>query len=699
MASDAATQRKKWRSLGVIVAVLTACTAIALRSDRFSEFESRTWDWRLEAVARRSSADPAIKLIVVDQGSLDYFSNEESIRWPWPREMYEPVLRFLERAGARGVAFDVLYTEPSSYGVADDAAFAQTIGQGVPTVMAVAGRRDRVAESTEDIAKFVTRAREGVVDLNPFLAPGASIAKFGGVTLPIPEILDAATRLGNVTSDADSDGVFRHVSPIAEIAGVPVPTLPLALFLASGQSLSSTVRDRVDDDGRLTVRFSGGAQSYKTYSIRSIIQSWVAVAAGESPAVDPSEFKDALVFVGMVAPGLLDLRPVPLERYYPGVEFNATVLDNLRHESFIRKVRWPWASAIAALLIGLGTASALFFRKVRTQVLALGILFIGAVLLIGEAAVLGWWMPLVVPIGAALLGVIAALGVQYELEGRQHRFIKDAFRYYVSPSVIDQIVADPSNLSLGGVRRELTIFFSDIAGFTTISEKLEAGKLSALLNRFLSEMTDIILKCGGTVDKYVGDAIVAFWNAPLQIPDHAGRAVEAALACQARLTELQDELMRDFGVSIRMRVGLHTGAVSVGNFGSRDRFNYTMIGDAANLASRLEGANKYFGTLTLVSGATRAQVKNGTAFRKVADIQVVGKSEVVTVFEPLPPGGADPAAYRRALEIFEAGERDAALALFRTIPEDPVAKAYIARIEREAREGTNHRASWNLTEK
>lgn len=698
MASDVANQRKKWIGFVVIVTVLTTCAALGLRHDLLSEFEARTWDWRLKAVADHSRADPAIKLIVVDQGSLDYYSTEESIRWPWPREMYEPVVRFLERAGARGVAFDILYTEPSSYGVADDAAFVRSLGGGVPTVMALAGRRARAAESPDDIAKFRQRAQEGEADLALLVQPEDERARFPGVTLPIPEILDAATRVGNVTSDADSDGVFRHVTPVAEIAGVAVPTLPLALFLAAGHRLSPTVRDQLDEAGRLTVRFKGGAQTYKTYSIRSIIQSWVAIADGDKPLIDTSEFKDALVFVGMVAPGLLDLRPVPLERSYPGVEFNATVLDNLRHESFIRKVQWPWAAAFAAILIGVVTASGLFFRRVRTQALAVGTLFLIFVLAVWQAAILGWWMPLVVPLAVAAVGMAAALGVQYELEGRQHRFIKDAFRYYVSPSVIDQIVADPASLSLGGVRRELTIFFSDIAGFTTISEKIEAGKLSSLLNRFLSEMTDIILRSGGTVDKYVGDAIVAFWNAPLQIPDHAARAVEAAIACQTRLAALQEEFVRDFGVTIRMRVGLHTGVVSVGNFGSRDRFNYTMIGDAANFASRLEGANKYFGTSTLVSDATRAQVRNGTAFRKVADIQVVGKSDVVAVFEPVAPGGVELIEYGRALALFEAGERGEALAVFRSLADDPVAKAYVARIERETANGS-HRASWNLTEK
>ena len=224
---------------------------------------------------------------------------------------------------------------------------------------------------------------------------------------------------------------------------------------------------------------------------------------------------------------------------------------------------------------------------------------------------------------------------------------------------------------------------------------------------FLSEMAAIIMQSSGTVDKYVGDAIVAFWNAPLEVPDHAQRGVRAALQCQQRLEELAPEFEREFGLRIKMRIGLHTGSVNVGNFGSRDRFNYTMIGDAANLASRLEGANKAFGTDVLVSGETAAQLPGGHPLRKIADILVVGKKTVTTVYEPL--SGQLSAQtqqalerYHSALEFFEAGDLERARDIFASLPHDPVVQRYLARIENTLsghfRPESWH-PEWNLTEK
>jgi adenylate cyclase len=273
--------------------------------------------------------------------------------------------------------------------------------------------------------------------------------------------------------------------------------------------------------------------------------------------------------------------------------------------------------------------------------------------------------------------------------------------------VIDKIVADPSALSLGGERRELTMFFSDIQGFTSISETLEAEKLVAMINKYLTAMTRVVLEHGGTVDKYVGDAIVAFWNAPLRQEDHALRAVRAALDCQRRLSELRPEFEREFGVGVWTRIGLNTGVVGVGNFGSEERFNYTMIGDAANLASRLEGANKAFGTFIMISETTMTALRGQVPCRKLASLRVVGKDEVVPVYEPLDP--KDPSAvgvresFERALELYEKGKLIEAEAAFREIPSDPVTTKYLYRIEKEKALGGSSNSDWspvwNLSEK
>jgi len=264
---------------------------------------------------------------------------------------------------------------------------------------------------------------------------------------------------------------------------------------------------------------------------------------------------------------------------------------------------------------------------------------------------------------------------------------------------MERLIADPSALSLGGERRELTLFFSDIAGFTTISENLEPDKLAKLLTTLLSEITGIIQHHGGTVDKYVGDAVVAFWNAPLNQPDHARLAVSAALACQKRLAELNGEFSRVFGLSLKLRIGIHSGLVTVGNFGSKDRFNYTVVGDAANLASRLEGTNKHFGTDILISESTHALIGKSLPARSVGAVCVVGRKQSVNIFEPRDSFESDfLTSFERARTLFEDGFQTEALTLFRDLKDDPVSQAYVTRIERTG-VASGYDPIWYLSDK
>ena len=265
------------------------------------------------------------------------------------------------------------------------------------------------------------------------------------------------------------------------------------------------------------------------------------------------------------------------------------------------------------------------------------------------------WMPLApksrtdssIPLAAA----VSALGIggmlNYIAEGRQKHFLKAAFRRYLSPTVVDQLIRHPERLRLGGERRELTIFFSDLQGFSSFSERLSPEDLTHLLNDYLTDMTDIILEEGGTLDKYEGDAIIAFWGAPIEQPDHAVRAVRAAVRCQRRLAERRDEWAQRYGAVLKMRVGINTGPVVVGNMGSNQRFDYTILGDAANLASRLEGANKALGTYLMISES--AWTATGGAFpgRELGALRVVGRHTPVRVWEatglpgdPPPPDAA-----------------------------------------------------------
>ncbi len=277
--------------------------------------------------------------------------------------------------------------------------------------------------------------------------------------------------------------------------------------------------------------------------------------------------------------------------------------------------------------------------------------------------------------------------VNYATEGRQKRFIKSAFKHYLSHTVIEQLIQHPERLKLGGERRCLSIFFSDLQGFTRISESLEPEELTALLNDYLTAMTDIIQEEAGTVDKYEGDAIIAFWNAPLEQPDHAVRAVRAALRCQEKLAKLRPRFHEQFGKNLFMRIGIHTGPVVVGNMGSHSRFDYTIIGDAANLASRLEGINKHFGTYTMISDTTLDLIGKAFATREIARVEVVGRKKPVRVFEPMywedfKTRKTYLSVFSQALEAYYKGQFHEALELFRRIEtKDPVSAVYAVKCQ------------------
>ena len=681
-------------AIGIGVALVAG---LGIFAGVFEEIESRTWDWRLKAIATNVAADPKIKIVIIDQSSLDHLAEHENIYWPWPRAIYSAVVEFARRGGAKALAFDILFTESSSYGVDDDRDFARSLVGSMPVVSSVALRRGVVATASDRLQEFLGRQQQLDQAFRWYRAPIQG--EFQAATVPVGPLLDASYSFGNVSAEPDHDGVFRHHRPWASFNGELVPSLPVAIYAAvhPGDDLA-WLEESLDNEGRLALRFQGPARSYETLPIDAVLTSLRQLDRGEKPMLDLSTFHDSLVFVGMDAPGLLDLRPTPLAEVYPGVEFNATVLDNLQRQMFIKKLSPTTASAVTAFLalglslLGAATASI-------TTTLVLGAAAIGMIIALAfAAAAIGIWMPLAVPLVALVFSLVGILAFKYYLEGRQHRFIKNAFKYYVSGEVIDQIISDPEKLRLGGERKELTMFFSDIAGFTSLSEAMDPVKLGKFINRYLTAMSEVILARGGTLDKYEGDSIVAFWNAPLADVDHAQHAVEAAIECQNRLSVLMADFKQEFGVAPKMRIGIHTGIVTVGNFGSNERFNYTVVGDAANLASRLEGANKAFGTTILISDQTRQALKTKIPCRKVADIRVLGRSEVVTVFEPLATGDGE--AFERVRKVFESSDLGAAITGFKAMTGDPVAAAYVRRLETEiSNRPANWSPVWNLVEK
>ncbi|MDP2990650.1 MAG: adenylate/guanylate cyclase domain-containing protein, partial [Kiritimatiellota bacterium] len=502
-----------------------------------------------------------------------------------------------------------------------------------------------------------------------------------------------ATLLGNVEARPDPDAIFRRMPLFTVFDQQVVPTLGLAAYLAAATNESLALepgwlnigsrRIPLDRRGKTILHFRGPSATHQRFSAAAVIQSELKLQAGEIPPItDANAFKDCYVMVGCNAPGLLDLRPAPVSRIYTGVELHATLLDNLLANDFIQDTPRA-ATVVLTLLLGILWGSVILFcRHARdTAVAFIAALPIPAILCVA-AYTKGFWLPFLVLEAATAFALVGAVLVNYATEGRQKRFIRGAFKQYLSEDVIEQIVQHPERLQLGGEQRTLSILFSDLQGFTTISEGLNPQELTALLNEYLTAMTDIIQDEGGTVDKYEGDAIIAFWNAPLAQDNHAERAVRAALRCQTALAEMRPAVHARIGKDLFMRIGLNTGPVVVGNMGSRNRFNYTILGDAANLASRLEGINKQFGTYTMISETTHAGMGQAFAAREISRVAVVGRKTPVRVFEPMRPEilaahADDFARFAKGLSAFYEGRFAEAVAAFEPLrAKDPPAAAY-----------------------
>lgn len=668
-------------SIGLFVSVVIL---IFYRFSLFEPFELKTLDWRFKILSSPDEASSEIVIVVVDQKSLDYYERMESIPWPWPRSLYQPVIDLVALGGARALIFDILFTERSGYGYEDDKYFEDVVKDRGNVYMPIFMSKK---EHELDLALEEHLVSERTVPVDD--ESEVDWEDYRSVVLPLDGLVMGARGLGNVMMNPDGDGVYRRVPLLSKYREKFFPSLALSAV----KGILGVKRFSVDranrlhigrktvplqEDGTVLVKYYGGAATYQYYSIASLIESWVRLEEGVEPVVEPVEFRGKIVLVGLTAPGLFDLKPTPLSSVYPGVEVHATVIDNIMQETFLRRAGVLTVLLYVLVINLLCGIVASYFVRLRVLIpLVCGCMAAPFLLALGSFSS-NLWLDLVSPeVGVVLTFVLTSI-VSYSTEGRQRRFIKNAFTHYLSPSVIDELVGNPERLRLGGERRELTVFFSDIEGFTTFSEKLPPEELSEMLCEYLSQMTDIILSHGGTLDKYEGDAIMAFWGAPLPQLDHAQRACVTALECQAALAEIRRQFSSRGWPLLYARIGLNSGEMAVGNMGSRERFDYTVLGDNVNLGSRLEGANKQFGTWVMISESTWQLVKDDLEARELDVIRVKGKETPVRVYELLAKKGELPEEKAKSVELFGTGlalyrkrRWKEAMEVFSKLPDDP----------------------------
>jgi adenylate cyclase len=713
---------KKHCAAALISISVFGAISLALVSGFFDYLEYKTYDFRVRLLANTSRPSDDILVVLLNQASIDWANQERGWSWPWPRKAYAEFIDYMQHAGAQAVTFDVIFSEPSVYGPEDDAAFTQAsadFGRVVQTVFfSTQSGKSLTWPEGLDKPLFQPDAFDSFLSQYDLLQHTNDTQV--GAQFPIEGLLEAAGSIGTITGTADSDSIFRRARLFTLFDHKAVPGLAAASLLTSGTEAGLTYNERkrslewgaytipVDKQGMSLLRFRGDLDRYIPYSAAEILQSAEAYTQGREPLLPPEDFSGKYIFFGYYAPGLFDMCNTPISSVYPGVGMHITMLDNLLQGDFIHESP-GWVDILmglaAILLVNLLT---LYSGRIPLAITG------GAVLLMvmtGSAIAAyyyaGLWLPMVAPMAAVVLTFLAATLYNYATEGNQKRFIKSAFSQYLSPAVIDRLLANPGLLSLGGERREISIFFSDVQGFTSISEQLDPTKLTELLNDYLSFMTDTILDSGGTIDKYEGDAIIAFWNAPVNHEDHAARALASSLSCQQKLAERQDFFAEQYGCRLFTRIGLNTGYAVVGNMGSTKRFDYTMLGDSVNLAARLEGLNKQFGTYlmcteTTFTHALRTQPVFG---RKLAQVTVVGKHEPVTVYEPMSETAfreKEPLLqqFDEARDLFYHGSFAQALTLFEALTEqDPPSFFYAAQCRYYLEHPAEWKGFWQATSK
>jgi adenylate cyclase len=438
-----------------------------------------------------------------------------------------------------------------------------------------------------------------------------------------------------------------------------------------------------DEAGRLLINFLGPARTFAHYSVSDILHD-------RFPA---DLFKDKIVLVGATATGIYDMRVTPFSAVYPGVEIHATVIDNILHQNFLIHSGWTKFMDICMIIL-LGLIVGVTVPRVRA---AYGILLIVMLLAVFVGintylfARYNLWLNLIYPALTMMTVYLAITVYRYITEEREKKKIRGAFQYYLTASVINEMLKDPAKLKLGGDKKALTVLFSDIRGFTTISEKMTPEELVHLLNEYLTAMTDIVFKYDGLLDKYMGDAIMAVYGAPLDQPDHAVRACRTALDMLKALDDLQKKWSEEGRPVLHIGIGINSGDMVVGNMGSQMRFDYTVMGDSVNLGSRLEGINKEYGTNTVISEYTYEAVKDVLTCRELDSVRVKGKKLPVRIYELLcekkdaASCEAFASLFETGLEKYKQARWDEAIAAFRKVlelkPGDPPSELYIRRCE------------------
>ena len=693
------------------VVLVGTALALGLRMDAegtLAHADDAVYDVGHRGLLPAPEVDPAITVVLVDDESLVRLGD----RWPLGRQVWARFLNAVARHEPTAVLIDAWFETPAprdAVELALDVADAIRDGDlgdtdGGEELANVLDRKaakldgDRLlAKALADAGRVVlgvmcgvqqadTAARPEPENLRPMKVEGVEVTagtlQCRRLTGSVPRLANAARTQASIALTLDPDGVARRYPYFLARGDEVFPSMAMAAarLARPDDGAALVARAKAADAGRPGL-FLPRRDAFRVVRFSDLLEV-------EDSASLKDAFAGRLVFVGVSAMGTKDYVLTARETDQPGVFLHAAATGALLSGRFLHHdgpaLRWGALAGFGLVLL----VAVLGLRLERTLPVVLiavvGVLSWG--LVTQRAMVAGHLVP-VWPVWAGLvgtLGVRLGSGFRRAAEARkQASTIRRAFHQYLAPEVVAALVNDPDTLRLGGERREITAFFSDIKGFTSLSEALPPTELLGVLNECLGRMSTVILEEGGIIDKYIGDAIVAMFGAPLEQPDHAARACRAALRCQAVMAELREEWVARGLPPLHVRIGLNTGHALVGNMGSEQRFDYTMIGDTVNLAARLEGANGQYGTWLMCSEATRVEAGDAACFRELDLLRPKGKKIAVRVHEVTSEVQPEHPRYAEALALYRAQRWDEALEAFRALVADGDAPAetFVKRIE------------------
>ena len=669
--SSPPTRHARSLAVGLGIGLLSAAIAsFTGRSELARRTENTTYDLRVRQTA--VPVDPSSPVVIVEINELSVRALEPIFgRWPWPRLVHGIAIDYLTRAGAKVVAYDVIFAERDTRGEfvingqtirADDSDYA------LVNAVRKAGNVVLGAEATFEGAVDATvaaGAKAAPVLPGTVYRPGAGFEERPDLLLPFEELARVARGVGHTYLARESDDSARRQLPFISYQGVAVPSLGVAAVLAADNVREDDVR--IDGEvlqigarrlpmlavpvpptaaggawqpsRQALIRFArpveanGMRTTFPTYSFSDLLVSENRAQQGLEPAIPMAAFAGKVVFIGTSAAGMHDRYVMPVSPAgAPGVELHATLASNLLSGRVMRRAS-PRVDLALTIATGVAVGLVAVFLSAWWAMAVVSVLLVGLAwwlrLQVGD----GLWIGAAMPIAAGGLALFGGVAWQYFVEGRQKRQIRQLFGRYVSKDVIADLEANPDAARLGGQRRDMTVLFSDIRGFTAASEKGSPEAVVEQLNEYFGRMVEVLFRYHGTLDKFVGDMVMGLFGAPIADPRHADHAVATAIEMSRELDRLNEGWRAAGKPVLDIGIGINSGEMIAGNIGSEAVMSYTVIGDAVNLGSRIESLNKDFATRILISEATRDRLTSPVETRLVGEVTVKGRSQPVRVHE------------------------------------------------------------------